>query len=582
MADELVNIPHDLKLMGDQELHELESSATTEVNRLNENDNDVSSETLERLMTLESGITRLRNEIVLRNERSKREEEALRSKFAREKEAIMARVNGEPEPDHENDPINSGNSQSTEEIAAAAAQGVTAALIAVMGDKGIGRDLTEMSKRATATLADARKHAPVQVVPKQTLAVTAGVDIPGLARGSDLNNIDALTDAFHRRARGMPVTRNGQGNEQLVASIRNEFEHTVDDRTSPSQVEELFKHLTTKDKQDSLVAGGGWCAPSEIRYDFFNIACEDGMIDLPTFGVSRGGVRFPVSPSLADANLAPFGVAFTNSSNPWLWTETDDENTVTGSPNKPCVRVPCPSFSEQRLECYGICLTAGNLTDDAYPEATQNFLRLLMSAHQHATNSRYLATMESLSGVAVTGGLYAQGGPAFNAILSSASLAATDYRTKHGMCADDVVEVVLPRWTFGVVQADLARRSGVEDLLSVSLSQVQGYFSDRNIRVQWVNDWQVRGTNEFGDPVNAKTDWPTSVDMMVYAAGTFLLGNGLALDLGVIRDSVLNAENDHTAAWSEECHLIAQVGHESRLYTVAFDVAGDTCCTTIT
>jgi hypothetical protein len=60
----------------------------------------------------------------------------------------------------------------------------------------------------------------------------------------------------------------------------------------------------------------------------------------------------------------------------------------------------------------------------------------------------------------------------------------------------------------------------------------------------------------------------------VYAAGTFLHGTGLQLDLGVIRDSVLNAENDYTAVWAEECHLIAQVGHSARKYTCGFNVSG--------
>jgi hypothetical protein len=62
---------------------------------------------------------------------------------------------------------------------------------------------------------------------------------------------------------------------------------------------------------------------------------------------------------------------------------------------------------------------------------------------------------------------------------------------------------------------------------------------------------------------------------MMYAAGTFIHGTGLTLDLGVVRDSVLNAENDFTAAWAEEAHLVAKVGHESRQYTVAFQNSTD-------
>ena len=63
---------------------------------------------------------------------------------------------------------------------------------------------------------------------------------------------------------------------------------------------------------------------------------------------------------------------------------------------------------------------------------------------------------------------------------------------------------------------------------------------------------------------------------MVYAAGTFMRGNGLTLDLGVVRDSTLNETNDHTAGWTEECFLVAMVGHESRQYTISFAVNGRT------
>ena len=59
----------------------------------------------------------------------------------------------------------------------------------------------------------------------------------------------------------------------------------------------------------------------------------------------------------------------------------------------PGVRVPCSTMSTATLECYGICLTAGNLADNAWPESTRNFLRLLMSAHYHASNARHISTI---------------------------------------------------------------------------------------------------------------------------------------------------------------------------------------------
>jgi hypothetical protein len=375
----------------------------------------------------------------------------------------------------------------------------------------------------------------------------------------------------------MPVTR-GNPNHQLIASVKNEFSHTLDDRSSPAEVKELYDFLTSADKQQALVAGGGWCAPSEIRYDFFNIACSSGMIDLPTVGITRGGIQFPVSPSLADTvNSIAFGgfaVTFNGDSAPWLWTEDDDIAAATGSPTKPCVRVPCPDFSEERLECYGICLTAGNLADSAYPEATQHMIQLLMAAHEHAINARLISLMVAASS-AVTS---ISGGAATDAaaprIYNAVGLAATDYRERYGMCLDDVLEVVMPAWVREVIRGDLAWKAGVE-LQAVPNSEIDSYFTARNVRVQWVDDWQVRGASQFGNDT-AMTAWPTTVDFMIFAAGTFLHGNGMSLDLGVVRDSVLNETNDHTALWSEECHLIAKVGHESRQYRVGFNVNGST------
>jgi hypothetical protein len=50
----------------------------------------------------------------------------------------------------------------------------------------------------------------------------------------------------------------------------------------------------------------------------------------------------------------------------------------------------------------------------------------------------------------------------------------------------------------------------------------------------------------------------------------------MTLDLGVIRDSTLNATNDYTAAWMEECYLVAKIGHESRVVTVDVCANGTT------
>jgi hypothetical protein len=587
VADELVTIPADLTLLSDTELEQLETRAVAEFDRLAADDN-VTPEILEYQIRLTNDLDRVRAEKAGREARALQAAEQERARMLETRATLDARVHGRTDPPAGGGGGNGGGGGGgldAATIAEAAARGATAALVAALGQRRF--DQTVITERATASLADARRHQPTPPVPTRRLAVTAGVDIPGVARGAELSSVDDLVAAVQRAAKGMPVTRDGHGQERLVASIRNEFEHTVDDRTSPAQVEELLNYLRRPEKMDALLAGGGWCAPSEIRYEFFNVADVSGLVDLPTVGITRGGLRFPVSPSIADAfkndagatiGLAPFGQTFSQGSDPWLWTETDDIASVTGAPTKPTLRVACPSFSEARLECYGITLTAGNLTDDAYPEATAQTLRLLLTAWQHAQNARIISQMVALSSAAITGiGGANATKPVFQTVMNGLSLATTDYKAKYGMNDDTVVEVVAPFWVQEMIQADLAwRGANSTELLSITDAQINQFAAERAFRVQWVNDFQVRGTGQFGNSTTPMTAWPTTADFLVYAAGTFIKGNGMTLDLGVVRDSVLNKTNDFTAAWSEECHLVARVGNESRRYTLTFNVDGAT------
>jgi hypothetical protein len=574
-----VSVPQDLTLVGEPDLHDLSTKVIAEFDRVNQL--EVTPGNIQYAMRLTDDLDRLRSEISVREVRAKTQADADRVKMLEQQALLSQRVHGAPGQDPATVAASAAGAPQAandEVIAAAAARGATAAVLSLLGERSLGKDITRATQRATATITEARRFATVpSAIPKQRLAVTASVDIPGVASGDGIHDLASLGAVAQRKVKSMPVT-SGNPNYALIASIRNEYDHTVDDRTSLGQVNDLINHLTSRDKQEALVAAGGWCAPSEIRYDFFNIACTSGLIDLPTFGVSRGGIRFPVSPSLADVFGGAFGGFSTTlsvTSNPWLWTEDSDIAAVTGSPTKPCIRVPCPDFDEERLECFGICLTAGNLTDDAYPEATQNMLRLLQSAHDHAMNGRFISRMVSLSSAVVNTGSFAvTGQPVYQQVYGGIALAATDYRARYGMCDDDILEVVAPYWVRSEIRADLAWRNGVEPN-QIPDSEINAHFNVINVRVQWVNDWQVRGAGQFGN-ATAMTAWPTSADILVYAAGTFVKGSGLTLDLGVVRDSVLNETNDHTAAWSEECHLIARVGHESRQYRINFAVNGRT------
>jgi hypothetical protein len=557
VSEDAFRLPEDLSGLTDEELASLHERATNEFDEIY--NAGATTESLARAGELADAIEAVSGERTARAQAAAEVAEQLQQMRSR---VQATQTVNEPDPEPEPDDAPDGDTEPDAPAEPAEPAQQEPALVSSDRPKTNVKDVIKSRPPAlNVRLSDAAKHAPNPRVPARTeeLVITAATPTAGLPIGSRIETFDRLVRTVANYAKGTPVT-NGAPNYVPLASITNTFDTVLTDRHDEAFVEAKLREMTSP---DVLVAAGGWCAPSEIRYDFFNIDCEDGLIDLPTFGVERGGIKFPVSPSLADV----FGGAV-----PWIWTESDDIAAVTGGGTKPCVRVPCPDFDEVRLECSGICLTAGNLTDAAYPEATRNFLRLLMSAHTRLMNTRYIAQMVAQSTNVGSVGVAGAGTAA--PLLGAVEMAAIDYRTRYGMCQDAILEVILPVWAKGVIRSDLAKRNGV-DLLGVTDAMIAEWFDIRRVRVQLVTDWQVRTTGlpGFSSPMTA---WPTQVDFLIFAAGTFVRGNGMSLDLGVVRDSTLNAVNDHTAAWAEECHLIARFGHESRRYTTLICTDGTT------
>lgn len=401
---------------------------------------------------------------------------------------------------------------------------------------------------------DAKRGGPA----KELATITAAAGISGIEPGGRIGDIRGIARAMHERARNLPA--NGSAGRVPIASIHREFEHTIGLDASPEEAWEIVKRAS--DPQ-SLVAAGGWCAPSVVIYDFFNIAAAEQLLDLPTVNAARGGIRFPTSLSISD---------FLDDI--WLWTETNDIQAATGSGTKPCARPPCPTFNEERLAMHGYCVTAGNLTEWAYPELIDNFIALTVAAHGHVVSNRHIAIMVAGSTAVTgtgTGGLAGAVAP----ILDNIELQAVDYRIRYRMRWDSVLEAVFPVWTYAVIRADIAKRNGYSNPFQVTDAEIRSWFDLRGIRAQFVIDWQV-GAGAYPGQATPATDWPSNVQFMIYAAGTWVQGTGPTINLGVQRDSTLNAKNDHTAAWSEEGTLVAKIGHDSRVVTVPIDPDGVT------
>jgi len=482
------------------------------------------------------------------------------------------------------EPVVEGEEEDPEPVAEDATAEVTAAAFVTAFQKAVNRLVPVESLIAASgdlnqhvrgiPLGEIAKQAPTAKLygPRAEPAViVASTDAHGMSRtaGNRLEGIGDLVKLMAARVRMLQVGNDPKNvNYVPIASLQRDFRFRLGLDSTPEEINEV---LTAATDVSALVAAGGWCAPSEISYDFFNLVCEDGMLDLPSVGVlNRGGFRYPTSATIADI----FG-ASPNAL--WSWTETQDVAAATGtgqSGTKTCARVPCPTFLEVKAACDGLCVTVGNLIDFSYPELVANHIRLIMAARAHRTNQLILNQLVAASTAVTFAGATNQAAAA--SVLGALDLQAFDYRERYRMCADAIIEAVFPRWVIGVIRNDISNRTGTA-IFDVTAGQIADWFNVRNIRAQFVADWQSGFTGEgIGAPSVNATAWPNTVNFLLYAPGTFVRGQGLQLDLGVVRDSTLNAINDHTAAWLEDCYAVARVGHESRIVTANVHESGNT------
>jgi len=407
------------------------------------------------------------------------------------------------------------------------------------------------------------RRRPAPEVPERNdplVTITASADVPGLAAGSSID-LSAVASGLHDRARQLP----SRSNRVSVATVNVPIpdEHRIPDGASPSLVASILDQVASPQRlANSLTAAGGWCAPSTNLYDFFELESLDGLLDLPTVGVERGGINFP--------GFIGFGGA---ADALWTWTEDDDEAALDNDGGaedtlKACMRIPCPDFVEVRLEAEGLCVTHGNLTNRAFPELTARFLRLVLNGHLHRLSAAKISKLVADS-VAFTPTALPSDAP--GDLLSAVELTIENLRSRYRMSRSALVETVFPTWLAGALRASFAARHGVATT-NVTDGDIATHLTTRGARPQFVTDWQplYSGSNAVV--------WPASVQFLAYPAGSYIEGNGGAIDLGVVRDSRLNETNDYTAAWSEQFYLVARRGPQALRTTVALAVDGVTGC----
>lgn len=588
-----LEIPENLSDLADDALAEMRSQAVDAFQTLYAN-GSFSDEDLNTLGTLTDGIEVLSAEISAREEAA-----AARSAKAAELAAKIGADKPAPKDDEEQAPAESEDApaeKSDEEPAekpapeadkdeaekkakTAAAEPVEAPAEPVAEAEVV----TAAAPRGPIKLSGIRRHTPAPapttieetIVEDTSRARLTVADVPGFAADSDASFED-LAVALDRRLQGFnsgaygAAARAGRAMSERhsLAVVRKSFDEraTVG---SPESAEAAMAFAVNEKNLPggSLVAAGGWCAPSETVYDLLEDESRDGLVSLPEINVTRGGIKFTRGPKFADLYAAP-SFNFTEEeakAGKYQPTSATDPTNKVGA--KPVYSVPCTEFEEVRLSAAGMHIQAGLLQQRGYPELVARTIRGALVAHEHKMSERIIAAMEAKStAVSMDTGQIGALAP----VLTAIELQVEHYRYAQRLSRSTTLEAIFPYWVRGAIRTDLSRRQGV-DLTDIPDSRIDAWFKSRGVNPQFVYDWQAI-TGEAG----AFKAWGASVKFLLYSAGTFVKGGQDVITLDTVYDSTLLGQNDYTALFTEEGYLVAKRGHDARVVTVPLNPNGGT------
>jgi hypothetical protein len=191
----------------------------------------------------------------------------------------------------------------------------------------------------------------------------------------------------------------------------------------------------------------------------------------------------------------------------------------------------------------------------AYSERVQTILRDVVSQQARLAEQELIADISAAS-VKLTAG---QTLGAARDLLAIIERAAVAYRARERMSETAVLRVLMPSYAHGIMRSDLARQLPGDNSLGVTDQQLDEYLAVRHVSpIFWLDDPDMLGAEAGG----SLQGWPTSMQMWMYAEGSFLFLDGGTLDLGIVRDSTLNASND-LEIFGETFEAAAFVGRQS-------------------
>lgn len=552
--------PESLEGLSSEEIQEFNTKATEAFLSIYGDGENLSDETVEQLEALSAHINEFNAEL-------KNREEAASARATKASELAAAagitfskdskkKDDAKPKDDEEDNPF--GDDENTDEE-----------------DTSKKEDKKEKKKFSSISYV---KPAPksqkvVQHLPKSAPETPATLDVVFSSEGASIS-MNELAKGIDKRLASFNLTQYNSAAHNGIA-LRESFHLATFSKPDISKfsitsndsdhVNEVLDYATSEARLEgnSLVASGGWCAPSETLYDLVSDATDAGLLSVPEVVTARGGIQF--AEALNYTTLSKQMALF-------RFSEADDKvakyDGKANNTTKPCFKVPCPEWHNVRLDVIGACVQAGLLQMRAYPEMIQAVVRMVLIAHANLVS---MASLQAMSEGSTKVTIAANGGGTAAPVLDAVELQASHMRATLRLAPKATLEAVFPAWAYGAIRADLASRNGVE-LIDVTDADIDRFFTVRGISAQFVYNWQEISA------INADKfiGYPNQVQFLLYPAGTWVRATADIITVQGLYDSTLLSKNDYTALFTEEGFAMLKRGADSRLVSVATGNRGTT------
>lgn len=449
----------------------------------------------------------------------------------------------------------------------------------------------ETAPRRSVQIADVAPYSPAPEVLSgdDAYTIVAAADIANFPTGTTLD-WNTIGRAFEERVRphsGMTKGRVSGRHQHPLATIRRDYPEgqvVMEGDSHPTAYAKL-KSTSDQSGRGALVAANGWCAPSMPDYSICNPITTDGLLSLPEMVLRRGGLLHNQGLDFADffGNDLVLPIPGYN-----ILTEAQ----VIADTAKTCVEIPCPAFVDDRLNVAALCLTSSLLQNRGYPEFVSEFVQGAIAAMAHLVNREVVNEIEtgSTSIVLSTVDPWFTDGTVWSQLMAAIDFVAVNIRTMYRTSRTQTVDFVFPQWVQQALRSDWLRRNAThtEDLTDQMISAA---LSRRNVRVQWIYDWQdafdpangagaIDVNHQMGNPAGpiaaAVFNNPTAVTFLAFLPGTWVLGRQDVIRLDTVYDSTNLQQNLVTQLFMEDGFRPMRMCQFSYAYTINICASGST------